>query len=61
MTEYYYIYNQRQADFFYKSGLVIIEIGKGTKGDTFIKFEKNKDSVKIFDEWMKKKNNVLLK
>lgn len=61
MSDFYYIYNQRQADFFYKSGLEIIEIGQGSKGDTFIKFRKDGKSKKIFDDWMKHKDDKLLK
>ena len=61
MNKYFYIYNQRQADFFYKSGLEIIEIGRGKQGDTFIKFEKNEESQKVFTEWMNKKDDELLK
>lgn len=61
MKEFYYIYNQRQADFFYKSGLEIVEIGRGKQGDTFIKFEKDDKSRKAFSEWMSKKDDELLK
>lgn len=61
MNNYFYIYNQRQADFFYKSGLEIVEIGRGSKGDTFIKFEKNKESQEVFSKWIELKDNELIK
>ncbi|MED3562222.1 hypothetical protein [Bacillus xiapuensis] len=57
MNKYFYIYNPNQADYFLKSGLQVIEIGKGAKGDIYIKFIRNEKSEEIFTQWCKGKLN----
>lgn len=61
LKKYFYIYNTRQADFFHKSGLPILEIGTGKSGDTFVKFERDEEADSVFRDWMSKKDNELLK
>ncbi len=54
-VKYFYIYNFAQTQFFIKNGLVIVDIGKGNKGDIFHKFIRCKESEDIFMKWKQKK------
>lgn len=54
MDKFYYIYNPHQANFYFLNGVPIIEIGKGAKGDTYIKFPKNQKSEEVFKRWIEK-------
>jgi hypothetical protein len=61
MNKYFYIYNPHQADFFVKEGALVVGVGKGTKGDVFIKFLKDKKCLEIFDKWVVRgKQNKLI-
>lgn len=52
MKNDFYIYNPVQADFFLSKGLVPTKIGVGDKDKkVFIKFSRNEESNKVFDEW----------
>lgn len=54
MEKFYYIYNPKQANFFVLNGVPVYEIGKGNKGDIYIKFPKNEQSMEVFDRWVKR-------
>lgn len=54
MDKYYFIYNPHQANFFNLHGVPILEIGKGGKGDTYIKFPKNEHSQNVFGQWVER-------
>ena len=49
--DFLYVYNFKQAKFFANMGLPIIEIGKGKKGDIFLKFMKDEKSAKLYNLW----------
>lgn len=51
MEKFYYIYNPIQADFMFKQGTEIVEIGRGGKGDIYVKFTKNELSERVFKQW----------
>ncbi len=53
--EYLYIYNLEQAKFFINNGLKVTHIGKGTRGDIFIKFVRDEECEKVFNMWMVRK------
>ena len=57
MKKYFYIYNFEQAKFFIDSGLKLLEIGKGTYGDIYHKFERNEVSENVFTLWNEKPRN----
>lgn len=52
MAKFYYIYNPHQANYFYMNDVPIVEIGKGGKGDTYVKFPRNEYSEKVFAKWI---------
>jgi hypothetical protein len=54
MDKFYYIYNPHQANFYLLHNVPIIEIGKGGKGDTYIKFPKNEYSTNVFNLWIER-------
>lgn len=47
----YYIYNRFQALFYINAGLTVLEIGVGSKGDIFHRFERNAESERVFAVW----------
>ncbi|NLJ58232.1 MAG: hypothetical protein GX339_05235 [Tissierellia bacterium] len=47
----FYIYNHFQAQFFLDQGLCPIRIGKGSRGDLFIRFERNEEAERVFEMW----------
>jgi hypothetical protein len=58
MDKFYYIYNPHQANYFNLNGVPVLEIGKGSKGDIFIKFPKNKQSEEVFGRWVERCNQI---
>ena len=56
--DYFYIYNPSQAEYFRNRGVEILEIGKGKKGDVFIKFPRTEESDIVFKDWIEKCNRV---
>lgn len=54
MEKYYYIYNPHQANYYLMHDIPIIEIGKGAKGDTYVKFPKNEKSEEVFKRWIER-------
>jgi hypothetical protein len=54
MNKYFYIYNPHQADFFVKKGALVVGVGKGSKGDVYVKFLRNQKSIEIFNEWVER-------
>ena len=53
--EYLYIYNPVQAKYFANKGARIIEIGRGCKGDIYLKFEKNEELKGLYKMWVDRK------
>lgn len=49
--KFFYIYNPHQANFYVLNGLEVIEIGKGNKGDIYVKFLRNEKSEEVFTRW----------
>lgn len=58
LTNFFYIYNRHQANFFIQSGLRVVEVGKGSKGESYAKFIRDEEAEKVFAEWIKKKNKL---
>lgn len=48
----FYIYNIIQAQFFLDCGLCPIGVGRGKKGDFYLKFIRNPKSEEIFSSWV---------
>lgn len=46
-----YVYSAEQANFYLQNGVVPIEIGTGSKGDTYIVF-KYEDHQKLLPKWI---------
>jgi hypothetical protein len=51
MNKYFYIYNYIQSNFFLKMGIPALEVGKGKRGDFYVKFPRNEASQIVFDIW----------
>ena len=59
--EYYYIYNHKQAFYFIVKGkLIPVDIHKNKKGQLYHKFIKDDYSMKIFNNWCKRKQNAII-
>lgn len=58
MEKFYFIYNPHQANFFNMNGVPVLEIGKGKKGDVYVKFPKNKYSEEVFGRWVERCKQV---
>lgn len=54
MNKYFYIYNPHQSDYFVKSGATVVGVGKGTKGDVYVKFLRDQKCLEIFDKWVER-------
>jgi hypothetical protein len=54
MNKFFYIYNPHQADFFVREGAIVVGVGKGTKGDVYVKFLRNQKCQEIFNEWIER-------
>jgi hypothetical protein len=52
--KYFYIYNHIQSNFFLNNGIPVLEIGKGKKGDIYIKFPRNEKSEEVFSRWIER-------
>jgi uncharacterized protein (DUF1919 family) len=52
--KYFYIYNPDQANFFNLNGVSVLEIGKGKKGDIYIRFPRNEKSEEVFSRWVER-------
>jgi hypothetical protein len=57
-VSYFYIYNPEQSDFFVKNGAVVLEVGKGNKGDVYVKFPRTDKEEEIFSRWVELCNKV---
>jgi len=53
-NNFFYIYNLVQANFFLMNGLTAMEVGKGNRGDVYVKFARNAKSEEVFDRWVKR-------
>lgn len=51
MKTYCWVYNLRQAQFLLDFGLKVVEIGVGSKGDVYHRFERNAEFERAFSEW----------
>ena len=58
MEKFYYIYNPHQANYFVMNGVSVLEIGKGNKGDIYIKFPKNEKSMEVFGRWVERCKSI---
>jgi hypothetical protein len=54
MKKYFYIYNPIQANFFVLNGIQVLEIGKGSKGNIYVKFPRNVQSEEVFSRWIER-------
>lgn len=55
MNEFFYIYNPEQALYFIQNGALLIDIGKGSKGDIYHKFPRDKKHEGLFMDWKRRK------
>ena len=51
-----YVYSAEQANFYLQNGAVPIEIGTGSRGDTYVVFDYN-DHIKILPKWIETMHN----
>lgn len=54
MNKYFYIYNFLQFNYFIKMGVPVLEIGKGTTGNIYVKFPRNEESEEVFSKWVER-------
>lgn len=52
--KYFYFYNHIQSNYFLKMGIPALEVGKGKKGDFYVKFLRNEISEHVFTLWCEK-------
>ena len=52
-----YIYNPVEAKYMANNGAIIFRIGKGSKGDICISFEKTKNNMKVYNQWLSIQTN----
>lgn len=50
--EYIYVYDFKQADFYFSKGILPVKIGISTKKNVYIKFLKTDELKSAYDEWM---------
>lgn len=50
----FYFYNITQCQFFIQNGVPVLDVGKGSKGDIFIKFPRNEQSEEVFSRWVER-------
>ena len=50
-NKYVFVYDLVQGEFYFSKGITPLKVGVGTKGDTFIQFQKSKELQSAFDEW----------
>lgn len=55
MDKFFYIYNPEQALYFIQNGAYLMNIGKGSKGDVYYKFPRDKKHDDLFMDWKKRK------
>ena len=46
-----YVYSANQANFYLQNGIIPIEIGTGSKGDTYVVFN-YEDHIRILPKWI---------
>jgi len=54
-NEVVFIYNLRQADFYFSKGIIPLNVGVGNKKDTYVKFSKSDELMSAFKEWCNSK------
>jgi len=54
-NEFVFIYNLRQAEFYFSKNIVPLSVGVGSKNDTYIKFTKSDALKSAFREWCNSK------
>lgn len=59
MKKYYFIYDVRQANYYLKNGVELVEVGAGKKGDAYFKFIRNEHTEKVFAEWAKNRDSII--
>ena len=55
MDKFFYIYNPEQALYFIQNGASLMNIGKGSKGDTYYQFPRDDRHEVLFMDWKKRK------
>jgi hypothetical protein len=53
--EFAWVYNPKQATFLLQNCCNAVEFGTGAKGDRYVKFIKDDNYRKLFDEWCNRK------
>ena len=53
-----YIYNLRQAEFYFQKGLLPLSVGIGSKNDTYVKFAKTDELKSASIEWCNSKTPI---
>jgi len=51
-NNFFYIYNLVQANFYISNGIKPLEVGKGNRGDIYLKFPRNEKSEEVFSRWI---------
>ena len=57
-NEAVFIYNLRQADFYFSKGILPLNVGVGSKKDTYVKFAKSDELMVAFKEWCNMKTPI---
>jgi len=56
-NEVVFIYNLCQADFYFSKGILPLNVGVGSKKDTYVKFAKSDELMTAFKEWCNMKTD----
>jgi len=54
-NNFVFIYNMRQAEFYFSKGIMPLSVGVGSKKDTYVKFAKSDELMSAFKEWCNSK------
>ena len=57
-NEVVFIYNLCQADFYFSKGILPLNVGVGSKKDTYVKFAKSDELMIAFKEWCNSKTPI---
>ena len=57
-NNFVFIYNMRQAEFYFSKGIMPLSVGVGSKKDTYVKFAKSDELMSAFKEWCSSKTPV---
>ncbi len=54
----FFCYNHFQSDYLIQNGIMPLGVGKGGKGDIFIKFARNEKFEEVFQRWLDRCNQI---